>query len=285
MPYIDAPKGDPARRYYFCARFMVPATVYLPYLITTKDVPDAKVDDFVTDTLTQEDMLLSMRLGDEPTNRVNYPNPVRKLFLDRCINKMRGEGLSIGALATLFSVSESTVRSAAAEVRKVVQQDQQPIYNFINTPEYEALKKEALKARVKASNMGLRYEFVLSDVLPTMYDIQGNSGRLNGELVVPKVCPVLRIPLDYDLSTNKRAQNKVRVWRKTPGPDGTAPMDKNNIIVMSAIATWAIEGAYGKKKISALSYEMQTALAEWQGIYGTRTVPREAKIGRPRKAP
>jgi hypothetical protein len=292
VPYISAPKGDPekgipadpAKRYYFCGRLIIPVAVYLPYLIATKDALDAEVNDAVTNTLTQEDMLLSMQLEHESVARVMYPESVRRLFLNKCINKMREEGLNQDALATLFCTTSNAVRAAVTKIKKVVNQDRQPVTRFQSTPEYAAIKKAANNARIKASGMGIRYEFILSDVFPTMYDIQGNSGRQNGELILPRVCPVLRVPLDYDTLTNNKALNKVRVWRKTPGPDGTAPMDKDNIIIMSTIAAWAIEGAYAVRKLEYLSHDMQMALKEWQGKYGTRTVPREGKIGRPRKA-
>ena len=288
VPYISAAKDDPDVRYYFCCRYMVPVATYLPYLELTRDVEDEDVDGFLANKLTQEDMLVSMRLEAESEARHIYTEKTRKLFLDRCINKMRDKKLTHDKLATLFSTTERAVRDAVSLPKKVARQDGSPqgspVHGFEHTPEYEAIKKAAYHARVKAHGMKVRCEFVLSDVLPTMYDIQGDSGSHNSIPIVPKVCPVLRIPLDYNMSGDKRALNKVRVWRKTSGPDGMAPLTPDNVIVMSAIAAWAIEGAYAAKKVrEALSAEAHKALEEWQGKYGTRTVPREAKIGRPKK--
>jgi hypothetical protein len=60
-------------------------------------------------------------------------------------------------------------------------------------------------------------------------------------------------------------------------------MDKDNVSIMSRKAAMLIEGAQVASAMRNLNLDEHTALAEWQAKYGTRTVPRETKIGRPRK--
>jgi hypothetical protein len=148
------------------------------------------------------------------------------------------------------------------------------------SPKYGAIKKAAAYARIYAAKMGIRSTFLIGDAVPTLYETQGNSGNRNGELVVPLVCPVLRTKLSYNES---EAGDTVRVWRKTPGPDGKAPLEAGNVIIMSAMAKWAIEGAYGQQRLAHLDDTARAALAEWQAKYPPRTVPRETRVGRPPK--
>lgn len=305
VPFVKGQTGAPEDRYYFCNNYFIPLPLYLPYLEATKDMSDTEVLKATDETLEIDGQILSYKLQAWRNKKSSpYTASMTNSMLDQCIMKMHLGGRSNKDIADLLGVGDRRVRNVipkqAHEVEGVrgnteTREERKAALRtgFRSTlvpkelkdaPEYGAISKAANYARIRAHGMGVPSTFLVADVVPTMYDIQGNSGRHNGILIVPKVCPVLRIPLDYNVFENKKALNKVRVWRKTPGPDGTAPLTPDNVIVMSTIAAWAIEGAYGTNKLKDLTYDMQMALKEWQDKHGTRTVPREKKIGRPRKA-
>lgn len=295
VPYIQVPriigpddtKSAKFERYYFCRRYMVPATVYLPMLLKTKHLEDDEVDIEAAHEMSQEEAQLDMQLSADDRKNSRWPYKTRMSLFEKCVRKYY-EKLSFPEIARMLFVTEHEVRRCLNSKAQVLSDPttlSQTRSRFKDAPEYRAIQEEVKAARVKARNSRPKIieSFTASDALPTMYDIQGNSGRQSGELIVPKVCPVLRIRLDYNIFENRNALNKIRVWRKTPGPDGTAPMDKDNVTIMSKAATRVLEGAQANSVLNSLSGEARGALAEWQAKYGTRTVPREAKIGRPAK--
>ncbi len=299
VPYAKANPEDPALRYYVCKDFLVPMATYLPYLENTKEVSDHDVLKLTDNTLDEAGRMDAYKIAAMRASKYSpYPSTFISNVLDACITKLHKKGMPLEEIADLLYIGTKRVsniltpksaksgtgqRKEGAESAKGKRSlELRP--EIADAPELGAVKHAAAFARRKAFGLDVGASFLLTDVFPTMYDIQGNSGRMNGHLIVPRVCPVLRIPLDYDVFENRKALNKVRVWRKTPGPDGKAALAPDNVIIMSTIAAWAIEGAYAAKKLKDLTHDMQMALAEWQGKYGTRTVPREAKIGRPRKS-
>lgn len=298
VPYIAANPGDAAVRYYMCSEYLIPMTTYLPYLESTAHLSDEEVLSVTDDTLDDVGRTLSFNLGIEGAQLANYPPAFRRDCLDRCIEKLHKKGLNRLAVADLLSIGVSRVdrvtvpsevegkRETRSGRKAATRSGSRSILvpkELKAAPEYGAIKKAVQYARIKAYKLKVSSTFLIADVLPSMYDVQGNSGRHSGELIVPKVCPVLRIKLDYDIFGETKAPNQLRVWRKTPGPDGMAPLSYDNVVVMSAAAAWALEGAYATKKLEHLDATARTALAEWQAKYGTRTVPRETRIGRPRK--
>lgn len=306
VPYVasppDLPPEVPPDRYYFCNNYFIPLTMFVRYLENTKDMSDEEVWEENSKArdhmLDDEGRVLAYKIQSWGAGRnlaTPYPGKFISTTLDRCIKKLHLMGDSDRDIADLLGVGVPRVvravlgeastpkKKAKSEVgpkgsRSILVPDE-----LKKAPEYGAIKKAANYARIRAAKMGVQSTFLLGDVVPTLYDVQGNSGRHNSELVVPRVCPVLRIKLAYNVFEDNKGRNTVRVWRKTPGPDGMAPLSYDNVIVMSALAAWAIEGAYAKQKLSYLDDTARNALAEWQAKYGTRTVPREAKIGRPSK--
>lgn len=296
VPYTRAGEGDPQARYYICNEYLVPFATYLPYLEATKHLSDNDVLKVTDDTLDSEGRALAYRLQTWDTDNSVYPNAFRRQCLDKCIQKLASKGLTNTEVADLLGVGVVRVERGLQPVGepkqvKRVKSEVGPKGSrsilvpdvLKSSPYYNAIRKEAQYARRKAHSMEIASTFLLGDVLPTMYDINKIPGNGSGDLVVPVVCPVLRLRLDYDMFAEDKAQNRVRIWRKTPGPDGMAPLSYDNVIVMSAAGAWAIEGAYAKKKLAHLDDTSRTALAEWQAKYGTRTVPRETRIGRPPK--
>jgi transposase len=296
VPYIQvprpatesAPDSATIERYYFCRRYMVQASVYLPMLLKTKHLADDAVAAETPHLLTAEEGMLEMSLTAGNINSSKWPYALRTALFEKCVHKYYKTHSSLEVARMLFT-TEATVKrclNSMAEVLSSPTEESTSRNRLQDAPEYQAIQEEVKAARIKAYNSKPRIigSFTAADVLPTMYDIQGNSGRHNGILIVPRVCPVLRIPLDYNVFENRNALNKARVWRKTPGSDGTAPMDKDNVTIMSKAATRVLEGTQAASVLDGLSGEARDALAEWQGKYGTRTVPREVKIGRPRKA-
>ena len=305
VPYIKANPEDTAKRYYICSEYLIPLVVYKPYLESTAHMSDVEVLSATDDTLDDVGRMLSYNLGSESIQLSRYTPALRRNCLDNCILKLHSKGLNKVDIADLLSLGTSRVErvlrpdpeknaGVVEETRETRVERASATHKGTRStlvpkelkeaPEYAAIKKAANYARIKANKMGVSSTFLIPDVIPIMYDIQGNSGSHNNILVVPRVCPVLRLRLDYNVFEDNKAQNQVRVWRKTPGPDGKAPLSYDNVIVMSAAAAWAIEGAYATKKLGHLDDTSRKALAEWQAKYGTRTVPREAKIGRPRRA-
>jgi hypothetical protein len=303
VPYIKANPEDTAKRYYLCSEYLIPLAVYKPYLESTAHMSDVEVLSVTDDTLDDVGRMLSYNLGSQSLQLSRYTPAFRKSCLDNCILKLHRKGLNKVDIADLLSLGTPRVervlpldlenagvaeeaRETRAERASAARKGSRSTLvpkELKEAPEYSAIQKAARYARIKANKMGVGSTFLIPDVVPTMYDIQGNSGSHNNILVVPRVCPVLRIKLDYNVFEDNKAQNQVRVWRKTPGPDGMAPLSYDNVIVMSAAAAWAIEGAYATKKLSYLDDTARIALAEWQAKHGTRTVPRETKIGRPSK--
>ena len=292
VPYIKVPRTldpsdpneAPIERYYFCRRYMVQASVYLPILLRTQHLEDDEIGE-VPHLLTEEERTLEMRLAADNPKNSQWSYKLRTALFEKCVHKYYKEYSRLEVARMLF-ITEAGVQhclSSKAQVRSDPTASKRN--RFKDVPEYQAIQEQVKAARVKAHNSSPRItgSFTASDVLPTMYDVQGNSGRDNGAFIVPKVCPVLRIPLDYNVFENKNALNKIRVWRKTSGPDGTAPMDKNNVTIMSKAAARILEGAYAASVLNSLTGDALEALAEWQAKYGTRTVPRETRIGRPRK--
>ena len=301
VPYIQVPRsaeesasdGVTIERYYFCRRYMVQASVYLPMLFKTMHLADDEVGVETAHLLTTEERMLEMKLSADNNKNTSWPYQLRKALFAKCIRKYYKQHPSIDVARMLF-VTEASVKRclggkipvlSGSSIESRTESRTESRNRLQDLPEYIAIQEEVKAARTAGVNHKPRLagKFSTSDVLPTMYDIQGDSGRQNGELVVPRVCPVLRIPLDYNVFENRNALNKIRVWRKTPGPDGTAPLNPDNVTIMSKAAARMLEGAQIATVLSSLSAESQEALKEWQGKYGTRTVPREAKIGRPRK--
>jgi hypothetical protein len=295
VPYINAGAGDPQVRYYFCGHFVIPLATYLPYLETTKDLSDADALKLTDDNLDAEGAFESYKLAAENTECIKYPKALRNGLRDRCILKLLKGGMSAADVANLMMVDIKRATNVAATAQIVSSPAAaRPVgvkrvsHAVMEAPEYKTIKNAADYARRRAHALKIGCDFLVTDAIPTMYDINKIPGTGSGDLVVPKVCPVLRVRLEYNEYDDEGRLNKspyvVRVWRKTPGPDGMAPMDKNNVSVMSTAASWAIEGAYASKKLANfLGVAQHAALAEWQAKYGTRTVPRETKIGRPSK--
>lgn len=300
VPYIRVPRtpmpNDPnpstVERYYFCRRFMVEFSVYGPLLLKTKDFEDNEVATEAANAMSVEERELDIKLNGEDYRKHQWPYAARMVLFEKCVHKYH-KTHSYSQVARMLFVTEHEVRrclNGRATVTRFYGGDDPTVPPRVRSrlqdhPDYAAIQKEVEAARVKAYNNNPRItgSFTASDALPTMYDVQGNSGSHNGDLVVPKVCPVLRIPLDYNVFEKRPTQYKVRIWRKTPGPDGTAPMDKDNVSIMSRKAAMIIEGAQVASALRHLNLDERKALAEWQAKYGTRTVPRPTKIGRPRK--
>ena len=298
VPFLASAPGAPPERYYFCNNYFIPMSLFSRYLEATKDLSDEEVF-FVTDnTLDAEGRMFAYQTQSWVGKKSPYSADLTNNLLSQCIKKMHLRGCTEDEIAYLFGVTVRRVRVAvdgntAVPKKKVLHEvglqsavgpkGSRSILvpdELKKVPEYRAIKKAANYARICAAKMGIQSTFLIGDTVPTLYETQGNSGNRNGDLVVPKVCPVLRTKLSYNES---EAGDAVRVWRKTPGPDGMAPLEAGNVIVMSAMAKWAIEGVYGQRKLSHLDATASAALAEWQAKYGTRTVPRPTKIGRPRK--
>lgn len=295
VPYVSVkirtPDGEKVERYYFCRRYLVEGTVYLPYLFKSKHLEDKDVAEELPHILTAEDRVLEMRLSTDTPEHSGWSYEARKALFSRCIQKYYKDHPTKDVARMLFT-TETTVRRALGHVTKVVvgdtadSDDATPsVGRLKDSPEYKAIQKEVHAARVKACNLKppVKCSFAISDVLVRVNDVHGNSGKLGNERVVPKVCPVLRIPLDYNVFEDNKPLNKIRVWRKTPGPDGAAPLTPDNVIIMSKAAAWILEGAYGGGALRTLNDDSRNALADWQAKHGTRTVPREKKVGRPRK--
>ena len=300
VPYVSAGKGHPDFRYYICGHFLVPMVTYLPYLDATKDLSDADALKLTDDNLDAEGAYESYKLASENTLCIRWSKAVRNGLVDKCILKLLDEGASVVDVADLLMTTAQRVHNVAPTAqnttRRVVSSPigatparvKRANHTVMDSPEYQTIKNASDYARRRAHALKIGCDFLVTDAIPTMYDINKISGNGSGDLVVPKVCPVLRVRLDYNEYDDEGKLNKslyvVRVWRKTPGPDGMAAMDKNNVIVMSTAASWAIEGTYAIKKLANfMGVDQHEALAEWQAKYGTRTVPKGAKIGRPRK--
>jgi len=294
VPYIQVPRtpdpsdpnGVPIERYYFCSRYMVQASVYLPILFKTQHLEDDEIGE-VPHMLNDEERVLDMKLSADNHKNSQCPYELRMALFGKCVHKYYNKGYNRLEVARMLFTTEIGVKRYLNSKAQVLSSPAEPKRGRLRDAiEYRAIQEQVKAARVKAHNSSPRItgSFTASDVLPTMYDVQGNSGRDNGAFIVPKVCPVLRIPLDYNIFENKSALNKIRVWRKTSGPDGTAPIDKDNVTIMSKAAARILEGAHAASVLNSLTGDAHAALAEWQAKYGTRTVPRETRIGRPKKA-
>jgi hypothetical protein len=286
-PTTDDPNDAAVERYYFCRRFMVQASVYLPMLLKTKNFGDGVVGVEAANVMSIEDRELDIKLNGEDYKKNQWPYKLRMTMFEKCVRKYH-KTHSYSQVARMLFVTEHEVRrclNGKVQVHSDPTALRQTRNRLQDHPDYAVIQKEVEAARVKAYNSTPRItgSFTASDALPTLYDVQGNSGSHNSDLVVPKLCPVLRIPLDYNVFEKRKTPYKVRIWRKTSGPDGTAPMDKDNVSIMSRKAAMIIEGAQVASALRNLNLDEHAALAEWQAKHGTRTVPRETKIGRPSK--
>lgn len=299
VPYTQANPDDPALRYYICGNYFIPLNLYLPYLESTKDVEDADIAWYTDDTLNTDERANAYYIESLTTRTANpYPSKFMSAVLERCIKKLHKASYSINDIADLLNLgllrvrnvlhgipeeparSEGTQDDPRNRAKRLVALNPE----IAQATEYPAVKAAVAYARRKAYNDRIDTKFLITDVFPTIYDVHGDSGSHNGDRLVPRVCPVLRVPLDYNVFDKEKSPNKIRVWRKTPGPDGSAVMDSKNVTIMSTLAAWAVEGAYAHAKMreyEALYPRMKEYLAEWQARHGARTVPRETKVGRP----
>lgn len=292
VPYVSADGEDPALRYYFCGPYLVPLNLYLPYLEATKDLSDSEAAKYTDDRLDDQGRVLSYRLESENLRPLMYPKAHRAHLLDKCIIKMLQQKLPATYIADILMIGTVRVNKLASRMFTDIVTQENPSRakapriavpeDIKAAPELNAVKKAAAYARVRAAQSGVAASFSLADVFPTMYDINGDSGRHNGIKVMVKVCPVLRVPLDYNVFENNKQLNSIRVWRKAPGPDGKAAMTADNVTIMSKLAADLIEGVQGAKKLQALGGDALVALTEWQDKYGRREVF-DRPVGRPKK--
>jgi hypothetical protein len=138
--------------------------------------------------------------------------------------------------AQLFCVGERIVRSAIGirvDDKKKVTVPKSPMLNLRSDPRYAALRRTAAVTRVRANQKGYVCKFRMQDILP----------RADGVYYLPELCPVLKVPLSYDLPTEARdsyirSPYAVRIWRKR----ATHSFDALHMTLMSALAVRFIEG-------------------------------------------
>lgn len=262
--------------FFFCGEFILQFTVYYPFFAQTKMQDDTEVRGLSVHTMSPELLEKVNRL--QAMSRREVPSVPSKVMVARrneCMSRMLNEGMSEKDVETLFFVkfgytadilnpNKTVLSKEAVEYKEHKDGEKKKHKAMIDDPRYKEISKMVAYARTKAYSSDIYGKFVVADVFPNMYSVHGNVGAQNGELFIPAVCPVLRIPLMWDKIdsryTNKRVGSP-RVWRKT----NTLPFGPDNVIIMSKLAAWLIEGTYAVGRATeTLTHEMAQAWEAWQ---------------------
>jgi hypothetical protein len=262
--------------FFFCGEFVLQFTVYYSFFAQTKLQDDAEVRGFSMrdmdiDTVEKVNRLQAMSRREVPS----VPAKVLVARRNECMSRMLNEGMSERDAETLFFVkfgytadilnpNKTVLSKEAVKYKEHKDGGKKKHKDMIGDPRYKAISKMIVYARTKAYSSGIYGGFVIADIFPNMYSVHGNVGAHNGELFIPAICPVLRIPLMWEDNGSDYSNKRVgspRVWRKT----NTMPFGPDNVIIMSKLAAWLIEGSYALGGASrSLTPEMTQAWEEWQ---------------------
>lgn len=260
--------------FYFCGTYALQFSKYQTFFDMTRNHTNSQVQAFSTQDLDIEFKNQEIQIRSY-TSKGTEPYTSGELVKMRykCIRDMLYSGVSETHVETLFSLSPFYVNKLLKEKKVPLPKERkQGCKNDTDRKKgvskdarYKLIAKMLIYTRTKAHKTGVYGEFKVLDVFPNMYSVHGNVGAQNGDLFIPNMCPVLRIPLAWEGDNN--AMSAPRVWRKT----NTKPFGPDNVTIMSKLAAWLIEGAYGKNRVEgAMDHAMHEAWRDWQARHPFR---------------
>lgn len=148
-------------------------------------------------------------------------------------------------LANIFQVGEPRIRGALSRGgllgvkparSKAYIEKKSALDEVRDDPRYRFFGKMDINARARAAAAGLECSYQREDILP----------MINRMRVIPRLCPVLKIAIQYQNSTIPL--NAAVIWRKT----NNGGLVAGNVAIMSKFASLLIEDPYRSKAQKAL---------------------------------
>lgn len=194
------------------------------------------------------------------------------------VKKFYHAGASVELLAQMFLISEhkvktllhtNGVKTSNPEKKSRANRDTLHYRTIRASPQYNQLTHMVRISQVRAitCGKGIKFQVSLTDVFKTA----------EGEVVLPKVCPVLGIPLTYSKSTVN--DDAAVVWRMRR----TGDITPDNVAIMSKAASRMIEGTMSRATQDRLlvqwtpEYDALTHWRAWQERYAPRSEAQEAE--------
>lgn len=178
------------------------------------------------------------------------------------VKKFYQAGATIELLAQMFLISEhkvktllhtNGVKTSNPEKKSRANRDTLHYRTIRASPQYNQLTHMIRISQVRAitCGKGIKFQVSLTDVFKTE----------DGEVLLPKVCPVLGIPLTYSKSTVN--DDAAVVWRTRR----TGDITPDNVAIMSKAASRMIEGTMSRATQDRLLVEWtpeHDALTHWR---------------------
>jgi len=286
VPTVDYQVGLAKCKYACVSNYVADINLCYEFLEATAHIPpDTPLD---TQRLYADRWLRTPKLRTQYQWAQHYSNPdergnskalehIRETCILKYFNALNTGTVPLKSivrqLADIFIVGERIITRALShagveglEVAKRGDAPGSPLAPLRNDPGYVALTKALASARAQAYNREIKCTFTVRDVL----------AKVDGVYVLPRTCPVLRVPLDYTIPEEGRyghAQHpfRIRAWRKSV-TQGLVP---TNTAVMSSLAARMIEGRKLSENtlLSALRGHPSAlkAWAEWRRTYMVAT--------------
>jgi hypothetical protein len=242
--------------FYFCGTYALQFSQYSYFFDITRNYTDTEAQAFSTQDLDTDAKLLEMKIGSYAVRDTEpYPSSMLIKWRDKCLERMLEGGMSEPAAETLFFLSVGYInrllRKGKVQLSKEQLQRNAEKKNALKKDaRYRAVAKMIADARIKASKGGIYGGFSVLDVFPS---VRGS------DRFIPQICPVLRIPLTWE--GDNKLMTAPRVWRRT----NTQPFGPDNVVIMSKLAAWLVEGTYALKRTNAaMDASSYDALREWK---------------------
>jgi hypothetical protein len=253
--------------FYFCGAFALPLNTYYKFFLDTYNFSDYEAlrhsdSDWSRELSMKSHEINSWQIGGAPV-----PGNTLLYLRNKCIKDMLNSGTTEADICALFSISDRAVKKLLnpncfdlrGGATKQDNMDKNSNAHIVNDTRYRGVRKMIAYARARAGGKGIYGGFNILDVFPNVYSVQGNVGANNGDRFIPLVCPVLRIPLVWGVAGEGQLGEPV-VWRKT----NTKPFGEDNVIIMSKLASWVVEGEYAQKRIALIFSDDPVAHNAWQ---------------------
>lgn len=255
---LEGANGAAEDVFYFCGEFALPLKTYYSFFLETYSLSDREAA-LHSDAQWSSAELASKSYEIQGMSLRGGATVARSSLLsirDSCVKKMLVGGTTSAEVCALFSISDRYARKLMdPTVETEPEEDKEDKENeyITSDPRYKNMRKLIAYARARASKKEIYGSFSPMDVLPNR-----NAGRNGSAKFIPQVCPVLRIPLRWGDEGHRMLGGAV-VWRKT----NTKPFGADNVIVMSKLASWMIEGEYAHSKVSAILDSDSSAHKAW----------------------
>lgn len=247
------------------SRYIVPTVLYQPFIDKVAHIPpDTRtvimpvLDDVELRALGQIEGLQRTKTREEEEGykgQLYYTiGEYYKILPD--IKKLAamfivGETLVHSALRTrklgIYADEYSTSAKTPAQVRK-----EQELAALKADIRYRKISVLLARARTMYHNKGIPMRVFKEDVFP----------KYQGEPYIPKVCPVLKIELSYEIDKGKKQPNDAAIGRMSTREDP----NPENVTIMSYMARQLIEGTMSVARTNSLlsSMGLETEWNKWK---------------------